>query len=151
MCDLGFLRVSWGVDRFQEKSSSAGIILLFSQPSGISQTEYNNKCPSFFYTHPKSEHFQNETSVHRKQNHHKWASVEIFFFVVSSSETGGVRKREGRRHIPKLSHLSESQRVEQLSLPAAVEAPSWTPWPLLCGCPPSPVPLFYRWCGLRTW
>lgn len=30
----------------------------------------NNRCPSFFYTHPKSEHFQNETSVHRKQNHH---------------------------------------------------------------------------------
>jgi hypothetical protein len=62
-----------------------------------------------------------------------------------------VRKREGRRDIPKLSHLSELQRVEQPSLPAAVEAPSWTPWPLLCCCPPSPVLLFYRWCGLRTW
>jgi hypothetical protein len=76
-----------------------------------------------------------------KPPHKRRASDHLsrfIFLVVFSSETEGVRKREGRRDIPKLSHLSESQRVEQPSLPAAVEAPSWTPWPTSLRLPSFP-------------
>jgi len=64
----------------------------------------NNRCPSFFYTDPKSEHFQNESSVHRKQNHHisdeRVSICGDFFFVVFSSETGGCEEERRKKRNP---------------------------------------------------
>lgn len=68
----------------------------------------NNKCSSFFYTHPKLEHFQNETSVHRKQNHHisdERVSIyrDFFFGCFSLGNWGCEEERRKKRHPKGLS------------------------------------------------
>jgi hypothetical protein len=65
----------------------------------------NNRCPSFFYTDPKSEHFQNETSVHRKQNHHisneRVSICRDFFFVIFSLGNWGCEEGRRKKRNPK--------------------------------------------------